>query len=64
MSNLSGQKSMRFLHHNQIFDVTIEKRDYDIKSFIVMQKGVRFGPSPWAFDPLKLNLWTGYVFII
>ena len=26
------------LHHNQIFEVTIEKTDYDIKNLIVMQK--------------------------
>ena len=27
-----------FLHHNQIFDVTIEKRNYDIQNSIVTQK--------------------------
>ena len=32
-----GRKSTGFLHHNQSFDVTIEKSDYDIKNLILMQ---------------------------
>ena len=53
MSNFSGLTPTGFSHHNQIFDVTIEKRDYDIKKLIVMQE------RPWAFGPLKLYVWTG-----
>ena len=29
---------MGYLHHDQIFDVTIAKQDYDIKNLITMQK--------------------------
>ena len=31
-----------FLHRNQIFDVTIENSDYDVKNLIVTQKSVGF----------------------
>ena len=48
-----GPKPTGFLHHNQIFDVVIEKNEYDIKNFIVQRKSAGF----W---PLKLNMWTGY----
>ena len=34
MSSVNGRKPPSFLHHNQIFDVTIEKRDYDVKNLI------------------------------
>ena len=33
-----GPNLTDFLHHDQTFDVTIEKRDYDIKNSIVMHK--------------------------
>ena len=33
-----GQKTSGFLHHNQICDVIIKKRDYDVKNLIMMWK--------------------------
>ena len=33
-----GQIPTGFLHHNQIFEVTIEKSDYDINNVVVMQE--------------------------
>ena len=41
------RKPMRFLHHNQFFDVIIKKGDYDIKNLIVMHK------TRWSLKPLK-----------
>ena len=44
-------KPTSFLHHNQIFDVIvtfpimISKFNYDVE-------------SPWAFGPIKLDMWT------
>ena len=35
---LHGQKATSFLHRNQIFDVIVEKSDYDIKNLIVIHK--------------------------
>ena len=41
-----GQKPVGFLHYNQIFDVIIEKSDYDIKNVIVMPQ------APGLTEPL------------
>ena len=36
---------MGFLHHNQIFNVIIEKSDYEIKDLMMMRKAVGFWPT-------------------
>ena len=36
--NKAGQQPTNFLHHNQIFDVIIEKKGHDIKYLIMTQK--------------------------
>ena len=52
MSNESGPKATRFLHPNQIFDVIIEKRDYDFENLFAMKK-------PAGVSPFKLDMWSG-----
>ena len=52
MSILVDQKTTGFLHRNQMFDVIIEKSDYDIENRIMMQKAWSFGSS--------YRLWPNY----
>ena len=40
--SLSWPKATCSLHHNQIFDIIIEKSDYDIKNLIMMHKSRGF----------------------
>ena len=54
MSNLSEPQAQGLADHSQIFNVIITCLNYDIK--ISLYDAV----SPWAFEPLKLNMWTGY----
>ena len=54
MFSVSGSKALRFLHHNQIFDVITEKSDNNIKFN-------RDAESPGALGPVKLDMWTGCV---
>ena len=37
-SRSSARKTQSFVQYTQVFDIVIEKRDYDIKSSIVMQE--------------------------
>ena len=47
-----GQKPTHFLHHNQNFNVIIEKRDCDVKNLIMAKK-------PRAlFAPIKQSMWS------
>ena len=38
MSNFGRLRAYKLSASNQVFDVTIKKRDYDIKNSIVMQE--------------------------
>ena len=38
LSSVSRSKAPGLSHQNQIFDVTVEKRDYDVKYLIILQK--------------------------
>ena len=50
---------MGFLRHNQIFDVMIEKSDYDIKNLAVGYDA----EIPRTFGP-NMDMWTGYYCMI